>query len=50
MATTILMPLKHRTLNLGYFATEEEAAEAYNVAASEHFGDFAFLNTIDESN
>ena len=29
---------------LGYFADEDEAARAYNVAAQEHFGRFALLN------
>jgi hypothetical protein len=29
---------------LGYFPTLESAAHAYNVAATEHFGDFAFTN------
>lgn len=35
-----------KTKNLGYFATEEEAAQAYNDAAVEMFGAFAYLNDI----
>jgi hypothetical protein len=38
-----------RKIGLGYFATELEAAEAYNKAASEHFGAFAKLNKLRES-
>ena len=33
--------------HLGYFETEREAAEAYNTAALEHYGDFAKLNMLD---
>ncbi len=31
---------------LGCFTSEREAAEAYNAAAAEHFGEFAKLNTF----
>jgi hypothetical protein len=38
-----------RKIELGYFATELEAAHAYDAAASEHFGAFARLNKLPES-
>lgn len=34
---------------LGYFASEKEAAKAYNEKASELFGERAVLNEISES-
>jgi hypothetical protein len=34
--------------HLGYFATEREAAEAYNAAAIEHYGDYAKINLFSD--
>jgi hypothetical protein len=36
-----------RRLSLGYYRTPEEAAEAYNAAALQHFGEFACLNDLE---
>jgi hypothetical protein len=35
----------HHCHSLGRFITKREAALAYNQAALEYFGDFAWLNT-----
>ena len=35
-----------RSLNLGLFANEDTAAEAYNKAARKHFGDMAYQNQL----
>lgn len=37
---------KRRRVSLGYYATPEEAALAYNVAAIKYFGEYAHLNEI----
>ena len=34
--------------HIGYFETEREAAEAYNAAATEHYGVYAKLNEIED--
>jgi hypothetical protein len=38
-----------KTINLGMFATELEAAIAYNKAALHYFGEFALLNDVSEN-
>ncbi len=38
---------EHQTYNLGTYATEEEAAEAYNEKCLELYGEHALLNEID---
>lgn len=40
---------KTKMISLGFHATQELAALAYNNAAIKHFGDFACLNIIKES-
>jgi len=37
----------YKLQHLGYYADEREAARAYNQAAIEHFGEFAYLNVIE---
>ena len=39
-----LITVNKKKIYLGYFATAEEAAHAYDEAASMHFGEFAALN------
>jgi AP2 domain len=36
------------SISLGVYATEEEAARAYDAAARKYYGEFAFLNFPDE--
>lgn len=35
-----------KSINLGYFTSEVEAAKTYNKAAIKYFGEFAYLNNI----
>jgi AP2-like factor (euAP2 lineage) len=35
-----------RSINLGHFESEDEAALAYNAAARKHFGDMAYQNQV----
>ncbi len=36
-----------KTHYIGYFATKEEAARAYNAKAAELYGEYAYLNPVD---
>jgi hypothetical protein len=38
-----------RMVHIGYFTSEEDAAQAYNEAARKHFGEFARLNVIENA-
>lgn len=38
--------VKERTINLGNFRTEIEAAKAYNIAAKKYFGESAYENNL----
>ncbi len=40
--------LSRKRIYLGVFRSEREAAEAYNTAAREHYGEYAKLNTFDD--
>jgi hypothetical protein len=40
--------LGNKRVTLGYYLTEEEAAEAYNTFARENYGEFACLNEIEK--
>lgn len=37
----------NKKISLGHFATKEDAAKAYNLAAKKNHGDFAQLNTFE---
>ena len=37
-----------KSVFLGYFTSEREAAESYNAAAIEHYGEYAKLNIFED--
>ena len=39
--------LSNKKIYLGIYSSEREAAEVYNAAAIEHYGEFAKLNIFD---
>ena len=41
--------IERKQTNLGSFACEKEAAHVFNIAAIEHYGEFARLNELSES-
>jgi hypothetical protein len=41
-----IITVNGEVLNLGYFSDKKDAAQAYNEAATKHFGEFAALNQI----
>jgi hypothetical protein len=43
-----MITVEKKQINLGTFYEEKEAAKAYNVAAEEHYGEFALLNVFDD--
>lgn len=41
-----MIKVNYKMINLGRFSSEVDGAEAYNAAASKHFGEYAKLNAI----